>query len=386
MAIPQSPFSTSAAARSGEHASSSNPFALAVRELTQGIVPTKEITHNSFRRGPAGYDLAKGDGAERTRRIDALAAICPEFTVALVLDGTYSMKGTSETNVREKLTPFLAKTIVENVRYVLNEANAAISTGLQSQLSDAEKTRLMQKGRIGMRTVIVGDSRFNGTGESSEKQTMIDDPPLEVLFGNGIVHLSDDPGKTQETTDGLISHIRKYIPTKVGGRNKGESIPEGIRAIKGISSDIDLKQLGKMITEYMKHGDASKIAPILTYLRGLVNIEDVEYQQHRKPADLLIIVTDEEPPTDKIILSMEDIVKADYEGVEKKTPTIIITSTSMKESWAEYAKRMGATQLTLDALDVASSPVIRASIQQAVLTGTQNNVVRDLKQLSASTK
>lgn len=361
----------------------SGSFPLVVRRITEGLIPTNAITATMFDGGPGDFSLALGQSATRDRQMDALLNIQPTLVVGLSMDASGSMKA-EENDVRKNMAPWLVNTIVINADRILTETKQALEAGLDGRISAEEKARLMQQGiKVIVRTAVVGDSRLNDRcayQDREEERALIDDPPLEMVVAEQVFKPADSPNIREEKARDLLKRITNYSTSMYGGGNEGESIPEGIAAVAGVLSKSDkvIPLIAEMVAHYEKYGHRDKIGALLTYLRGLIHLEE-NNKSHVLPADLLIAATDEPPPVQDIVVGMPAISNA---LAGRSTPTFIITPGSLKSRWDASIEAMRAKHLILENMSSVGE-MIDNPLKHAVTEAIQQNIISELKLLTA---
>lgn len=350
-------------------------FSIIVHEIANEIVPSSDINRNALNGGPGGFSMAKANAEKRKMAIEKLINFRPTFNIGIVADATRSMNG-DVADVRENVSPWLVNTLIQTAQSTLNIAKAALHTGLSEKLSPFENSQLMKEGiQLKVTIAATGDSR---TDPDDDNKTLIDDPPIDIFSGNTTVKLSNTSEELEGKARQLLQTITNYSPTKFGGGNTGESIPEGLVVVAGINGQNDklLPLIGSMIAHYEKYGNHQKINELLTYLRALSNL-GISQPVVNQPVDILVAITDE-PPPDSTIVSMPQFIRA-IEG--RKTPLYVITTSSYIPAWKANTNYQDAKLLDLKTM-CKDGQTIQHPLFPAIEDGMQKAVVNSLKLLT----
>lgn len=359
------------------------PFAITVRDIAKGIIPRDTISIMTMDGGPAGFGMGQSAGFERGLAIEQLLNLQPTFKVGIVADATGSMHNDAK-DVRGNVAPWLVSTLVNTAVSTLNTAKSALQEGLRGQLNIAESDQLMKQGIQLMVTIAAtGDSRLtndepHSQGDKSPKTSLIDDPPIDMLVSKTTVKLTDSPEELEQKAQHMLRTITEYSPSKYGGNNDGESIPEAIAAIAGIIGPGDqlLPEIGKMIAHYERYGEREKIKQLVQYLRALGTFtQDTVSQRHL--ADLLVTITDEGPPKDTVV-TMQSVIAA-LRG--RKTPLYLITPSSLMTEWKSAAPYPDAKFLDLEKMSKDGQTHLHPMLP-AIELGMNDSVVNSLRLLT----
>lgn len=356
-------------------------FAITVRDIAKGIIPIDTISTMTMDGGPAGFGMGQSAGFERGLAIEKLLNLQPTFKVGIVADATGSMHNDAK-DVRDNVAPWLVNTLIHTAVSTLSTAQSALQEGLSGQLSPAESGRLMNEGiQLIVTIAATGDSRLQNNelqGDASNKATLIDDPPIDILVSKTTVKLTDSPEELETKARHMLRTITDYSPSKNGGANEGESIPEAIAAIAGIIGPGDqlLPQIGKMIAHYERYGEREKITQLLQYLRALGTFTQDTTSQ-RQLADLLVAITDESPPKDTVV-SMQNVIGA---MKDRTAPLYVITPWSLMSEWERATSYQNAKFLDLEKMSKDGQADLHPMFP-AIELGMSNAVVNSLKLLT----
>lgn len=358
-------------------------FAITVRDIAQGIIPTKAINTMSMDGGPVGFGLGQSAEFERGLAIENLLNLQPTFKVGIVADATGSMHNDAK-DVRGNVAPWLVSTLVNTAVSTLNTARSALQQGLSGQLSMAESGQLMKEGiQLIVTIAATGDSRLTSDepqlqGGNKSKASLIDDPPIDMLVSKTTVKLTDSPEDLEQKARHMLKTITEYSPSKYGGNNEGESIPEAIAAIAGIIGPGDqlLPEIGKMIAHYERYGEREKITQLVQYLRALGTFTQDTASQ-RQLADLLVAITDEVPPKDTVV-TMQSVIAA-LRG--RTTPLYLITPSSLMSEWMSTTPYPEAKFLDLERMSKYGQTHLHPMLP-AIELGMNDSVVNSLRLLT----
>lgn len=353
-------------------------LAIAVRDIAKSIIPADTISHMTLDGGPAGFGFGRSAGLEREAAIERLMRLQPTFKVGIVADATGSMHNDAK-DVRENVAPWLVTTLVQTAISTLRTAQAALLEGLSGQLSLGEGGKLMRDGiQLIVTIAATGDSRLQNDALPDKKKSLIDDPPIDILVSKTTVKLTDSSDELETKARKMLRAITDYSPSKNGGANEGESIPEALAAIAGILGPGDqlLPQIGRMIAYYEKYGESDKIFQLVQYLRALGTFTQDTTTQ-RQQADLLVAITDERPPEDAV-LSMQNVIGT---MEERTTPLYVITLRTLTSEWKAATAYQNAKFLDLEYMSEVGGATTHPMLP-AIELGMSRAVVNSLKLLT----